>query len=151
MLLNQGANVNAQRGCYGNTLQAAAYRGHVQVLRLLQEHGTRIRDSIDEFERNALHFAVRGGHLKVVMYLIDQGLDAKTKDGKGDTALHYAASGGSFESVKCVVQFYEFGRTNSISWSPLHWGARVGDAKILEALQVAGLRAYIIPHRISFW
>jgi hypothetical protein len=56
------------------------------------------------------------------MYLIDQGLDAKAKDGKGDTALHYAASGGSFESVKCVLQFYESGWTNSISWSPLHWG-----------------------------
>jgi ankyrin repeat protein len=35
LLLDQGADVNAQGGCYGNALQAASARGHEQIIKLL--------------------------------------------------------------------------------------------------------------------
>jgi ankyrin repeat protein len=35
LLLDMGADVNAQSGYYGNALQAASYRGHEQVVKLL--------------------------------------------------------------------------------------------------------------------
>ena len=35
MLLNNGAEVNAQGGRFGNALQAASYQGHEATVRLL--------------------------------------------------------------------------------------------------------------------
>ncbi|KAL7922806.1 hypothetical protein ACQKWADRAFT_312700 [Trichoderma austrokoningii] len=39
-LIGKGADVNAQGGEYGNALQAAAFRGHEEIVRLLQRNGT---------------------------------------------------------------------------------------------------------------
>ena len=39
LLLNKGADVNAQGGEYGNALQVASYRGHEAVVRLLLDKG----------------------------------------------------------------------------------------------------------------
>lgn len=39
LLLDKGADVNAQGGLYGNTLRAASYRGHEQVVKLLLSKG----------------------------------------------------------------------------------------------------------------
>jgi hypothetical protein len=35
MLLNEGADINAQGGRYGDAMNAAAYRGHTEILDLL--------------------------------------------------------------------------------------------------------------------
>jgi ankyrin repeat protein len=48
------------------------------------------------------------------------------------------------ELVEWILQFYHSDWTNDISWSPLHWAARVGDSKILEILQNAGLPEYTV-------
>lgn len=37
MLVEKGADVNAQRGRFGNALQAASQRGHEKVVQLLME------------------------------------------------------------------------------------------------------------------
>ena len=39
LLIETGANVNAQGGNYGNALQAASFRGHEKVVQLLLEKG----------------------------------------------------------------------------------------------------------------
>ena len=39
MLLDQGADVNAQGGEYGNALQAASFKGHEKVVQMLLDHG----------------------------------------------------------------------------------------------------------------
>ncbi len=50
MLMNAGANVNAQGGDYGNALQAASLGGHDKVVQMLIDAGAverehRIEDS----------------------------------------------------------------------------------------------------------
>jgi ankyrin repeat protein len=42
LLLNKGANVNAQGGEHGKALVAASWRGHKEVVKLLLEQGARI-------------------------------------------------------------------------------------------------------------
>ena len=42
MLLNAGADVNAQGGGYGNALQAASLGGHEQMVNLLPDKGADI-------------------------------------------------------------------------------------------------------------
>jgi ankyrin repeat protein len=39
LLLDKGADVNAQGGIYGNALQAASARCHKQVVKLLLDNG----------------------------------------------------------------------------------------------------------------
>jgi ankyrin repeat protein len=39
LLLNQGADVNAQGGLFGNALQAALEGGHEQIVKLLLNRG----------------------------------------------------------------------------------------------------------------
>jgi hypothetical protein len=41
LLLDKGADVNAQGGKYGNALQAASVGGHTGVMQLLQAAGAR--------------------------------------------------------------------------------------------------------------
>ena len=42
LLLEKGANVNAEGGKYGNALQAASFGGHEAVVRLLLEKGANV-------------------------------------------------------------------------------------------------------------
>jgi hypothetical protein len=39
LLIEYGAKVNAQGGYYGNALQAASWRGHMAIVRLLVRSG----------------------------------------------------------------------------------------------------------------
>ncbi|PVH91836.1 hypothetical protein DM02DRAFT_545010, partial [Periconia macrospinosa] len=39
LLLDKNADVNAQGGPYGNTLQAASERGHEEIVKLLLDKG----------------------------------------------------------------------------------------------------------------
>lgn len=42
MLLEKGADVNAQGGCYDSALNAASVRGHKGVEQILRDHQARI-------------------------------------------------------------------------------------------------------------
>jgi ankyrin repeat protein len=74
LLLNAGANVNAQGGVYGNLLHIAARTGVVEVVKLLLDAGADINATADLYG-NALHAAAYGGHKTVVELLVDRGAD----------------------------------------------------------------------------
>ena len=42
LLLDKGADINAQGGEYGNALQAASHRGHERVVKLLLDKGANV-------------------------------------------------------------------------------------------------------------
>jgi ankyrin repeat protein len=53
MLLNKGAEVNAQGGRYGNALEAASDRGYEQVVKMLLDKGAEVNAQGGEYD-NAL-------------------------------------------------------------------------------------------------
>jgi len=61
MLLENGADVNAQGGQYGNALQAASCGGHQEVVQILLEKGADVNAQGGEYG-NALHAASSRGH-----------------------------------------------------------------------------------------
>ncbi|KAF8239490.1 hypothetical protein L208DRAFT_1237287, partial [Tricholoma matsutake] len=56
LLIEKGANVNAQGGFFGNALQAAAYNGNQEIVKLLIEEGANVNAQGGEYG-NALQAA----------------------------------------------------------------------------------------------
>jgi ankyrin repeat protein len=70
--VENGAEVNAQDGLYGNALQAASAGGHEKVVQLLLEGGAKV-NAQGGLCGNALQVASAGGHEKVVQLLLEKG------------------------------------------------------------------------------
>lgn len=86
LLLDKGADANAQGGRYGNALQAASARGHEQVVEMLLDKGADIKAHGGEFG-NALQAASLGGHEQVVEILLDKGANVNALSKKYGTKL----------------------------------------------------------------
>ncbi|KAK4182171.1 vegetative incompatibility protein HET-E-1, partial [Podospora australis] len=79
-LIEQGADVNAQGGHFGNALQAAASGGHQAVVQLLLEKGADVNAQGGGYG-NALQAAASGGHQAVVQLLLEKGADVNAQGG----------------------------------------------------------------------
>ncbi|MCJ1470198.1 hypothetical protein MMC07_008843, partial [Pseudocyphellaria aurata] len=81
LLLDKGADVNAQGGYYGNALQAASWRGHQQIVELLLDKGADANLQGGKYG-NALQAASEKGRWQIVELLHDKGaLGQKLLDG----------------------------------------------------------------------
>lgn len=101
MLLDKGANFNAQGGYYGNALQTAVSKGSEKVVQMLLDKGA---DVNVQNGCTALHRAVSKGSENVVQMLLDRGADVNVHNGmSGSTALHTAASNGSEKVVHMLL------------------------------------------------
>ena len=93
LLLDKGADVNAQDGRYGTALQAASAGGYEAVVRLLLNKGADINVQ-DSRYGTALQAASARGHEAVVRLLLNKGADINAQDGRYGTALQAASIGG---------------------------------------------------------
>ena len=72
ILLEKGAEVNAQGGLYSNALQAASSRGHNKVVQMLLEKGAEV-NAQGGFYSNALYAALERGYNKELNILLEKG------------------------------------------------------------------------------
>jgi ankyrin repeat protein len=79
MLLDKGAEVNAQGGRYGNALQAALFKGRQAVVKMLLDKGAEA-NAQGGFYGNALQAASVRGHEQVVKMLLNAGAHQHHKD-----------------------------------------------------------------------
>jgi ankyrin repeat protein len=86
LLVDKGADVNAQGGEYGNALQAASYEGHEAVVRLLLDKGANVNAQGGGYS-NGLQAASCRGHEAVVRLLVDKGADVNAQGGEYGNAL----------------------------------------------------------------
>lgn len=100
LLLDKGAEVNAQGGSYGNALQAASEGGHDKVVRLLLDKGADMNAQGRRYD-NALQAASAGGHGKVVRLLLDKGADVNSQGGK---AIQWALAGRYNKVVQILLE-----------------------------------------------
>lgn len=80
LLLQQGADANAQGGKYGNALFAASSKGHDKVVQMLLQCGANANALGGEYG-SALQAASLEGHDKIVQMLLQHRADADTKVG----------------------------------------------------------------------
>jgi ankyrin repeat protein len=102
LLLDKGANANAQGGHYGNALQAASYRGDAEVIGLLLDKGAEVNAQGGTYD-NALYAASTRGHAEIVMLLVDKGADVNAQGGKYDNALYIASTRGYAEVIGLLL------------------------------------------------
>ena len=138
MLLDKGADVNAQGGFYGNALQAASYEGQEKVVRLLLSHNTAVNQQ-DAQGRTPFHMACAGGHMEIIHTLISFGSDPTIVDLQERNSLLHGASKGSIEIIVWLLkEGFDPNYADRDGWTSLHWAAKNGSTGIVEVLKAAG-------------
>jgi hypothetical protein len=106
-LIQQGANVNATTE-YGNPMFFLVI-DDFELVKLFVESGAdvNLKSKNDILyvcsQSSALHLASSDSPIEVVRYLLEKGANISDKDSNGWTPLHYAAYGGNFEVVVCLL------------------------------------------------
>ncbi|CAI6098822.1 unnamed protein product [Clonostachys chloroleuca] len=83
-------------------LTLAAGNGHLQVVRLLLEHGATVA-ATDRHQRTPLHFAAVLGNIEMARLLLDKGADTTARDSSGCTPLLCSAKKNHSEVVGLLV------------------------------------------------
>ncbi|KAJ7278197.1 ankyrin repeat domain-containing protein [Mycena rebaudengoi] len=102
LLLNQGANVDAQHGHHGTALQAASLKGHEAVVQLLLDWGADVNAQCEE-QGNALQAASLHRKEAVVHLLLNRAADVSAKGGEIGTALQAASLYGHEAVVQLLL------------------------------------------------
>ncbi|KAF5335449.1 hypothetical protein D9758_018186 [Tetrapyrgos nigripes] len=102
-LIEMGADINAEGGCFGFALQATAVGGHLEIVRYLVEKGADV-NAKGGLYGVALQAAAIWGHLEIVRYLVEKGADVNAKGGPSGFALQAAAAWGHLEIVRYLVE-----------------------------------------------
>ena len=100
--LNEGADINAQGGLYGNALQAASFSNNDQIIRMLLDQGADVNVQGGGYG-NALQAASFEGHEKVMQILLDQGADVNAQGGPYDNALQAASAQGHKKVMQMLL------------------------------------------------
>ncbi|KAJ7284170.1 ankyrin repeat-containing domain protein [Mycena rebaudengoi] len=104
LLIEKGADVNAQGGHLGNALQAASSLGHESIVHLLIEKGADVNAQGGE-HGNALQAALYcQGHESIVHLLIEKGANVNAQGGHFGNALQAASSLGHESIVHLLIE-----------------------------------------------
>ncbi|KAL4755652.1 ankyrin repeat-containing domain protein, partial [Aspergillus foveolatus] len=103
LLLEKGANSNAQGGDYGNALQAAAHQGHIEVVQLLLGNGANVNIQGGKYG-NGLQAASVTGHKEIVQLLLENRADVNAQGGVYGNALQAASYQGHKEVVQLLLE-----------------------------------------------
>jgi ankyrin repeat protein len=103
ILLENGADVNAQGGPYGNALQTASSHGHTDIVAILLEKGADV-NAQGGLYGNAIHIAIYHNCTDIVAILLEKGADVNAQGGPYGNALQTASSHGHTDIVAILLE-----------------------------------------------
>jgi len=83
-------------------LHYAAWKGNVEIVKLLLDHGADLHETI--VEQSVIHFAARSGNVEVVSFLLDKGADVNARGFMEVTPLMYAAAGNDLKMARFLLE-----------------------------------------------
>lgn len=132
--------INAPGRRYSNALQAASFKGHDQVVRILLEKGADV-NAHGGYYGNALQAASFHGHGQVVQMVLKKGAHINTNQGYFGTALHAASYGGHNQVVQILLEKRaDVNAQDKDGISALHLAAEEGHTDILDSLITYGAK-----------
>ncbi len=144
----------ASRGARVQTLYAAAGVGNLALVRALFDASSTPQ------REGALIVAAQQGHIDIVTFLLDHGVNVRANDGM--TALHNASAGGHIALMELLISrgaeleaLNEFGGTvlSSTIWFAYHVNNEEFVARnfprAIECLRVAGARTDVYPELLA--
>ncbi|XP_063758924.1 ankyrin repeat domain-containing protein 6b isoform X2 [Eleginops maclovinus] len=138
-LINKGAKVAVTK--YGRSpLHLAAYKGHIEVVRILLKAGCDL-DIQDDGGQTALQRAAVVGNNDVINALIQEGCALDRQDKDGNTALHEVSWHGFSQSLKVLVKAGANAHAkNKAGNTALHLACQNGHAQSSKVLLLGGAR-----------
>ncbi len=140
-LLSHGADVNVaveyrvagvSAGKVITPLVLAVQRANPQMVRLLIQHGARVRGA----GNSAFFTAVNSGKVEIVQMLLKEGADPLERDRQwGATPLHTAAGNGHCNVMDVLRPYYKsVDISDKLGRTPLHYAAMGGKLQAMEWL-----------------
>jgi ankyrin repeat protein len=138
LLLDNGADIHAQRGPYGDALQTAAYNGHEKVMGLLLGRGANINAKGGTYG-NALQTASLKGHTSIVKLLLENGAYINAGGEEYGNALQAATFNGHTPVVKPLLSKGADLHAQSGRWGyALHAASAEGHEHLIQFLLTTG-------------
>ena len=136
MLLDSGADVNAQTKFGATPLICASEHGYVEIVQRLLEAKADITLRCEDDNTTCLHWASSNGHASVVKLLLNAGADVNAIDEWGWTPLHRAIEKGSIDIVKSMLEVagVDVNIADNYGWNPLCLAADYGRTEIAKML-----------------
>ena len=135
-------NINRKGGPHGTAIQAAAYKGHGEIVRTLIANGANVNCQGGRFG-TALQAAALEGHEEIVRMLIDNGAVVDSEGGAFRTALIAAAYSGHSNIVPVMIRATNSTHTLSLRvehhGSAIEVAARRGYKQIVDGLCLANV------------
>ena len=130
-----GEDVNAKSGSHGTPLRAASYKGQIDVVRVLLDHGANV-NTLDK-KNTPLSSACHGGHLEIMRLLLEHGadVDVGADSDNGDLVLHLASKAGQAEAIQLLLRHNaDVNAGGFLGWTPLHEASFGGHAVVVQLL-----------------
>jgi ankyrin repeat protein len=147
MLLDAGADVNAQGEASGTVLQAASAGGHEQIVNLLLDAGADI-EALGHYWNtayagedycSALYTASSAGQERVVKALLGAGANVDAQSEVSGSTLQAAAEGGHEQVIKILLDAgADINAHGGYYGTALETACNFGDKDIVEALIESG-------------
>ncbi|OSS51913.1 hypothetical protein B5807_03446 [Epicoccum nigrum] len=162
MLLDKGADINAQSKHYGTALRLAISSGKEDIFKVLLERGADPNALFCQYRSIVLQEAASKGHMQIVKILLDRGVDPNTRSDWHfyGTALQEASAqghenivrillcggadvnaGGKFETSPLINGSGERRHTDEFN-SALHAASANGHYRIVKMLLDAGAQRH---------
>ncbi|MDP2822107.1 MAG: ankyrin repeat domain-containing protein, partial [Sulfuritalea sp.] len=141
LFVARGADINKANSFGEQALLHAAWKGHLEAVRWLVEHGARLNRQGREWA--ALHYAVFAGHAEVVGYLLERGADINALSTNGSTPLMMAAREGRETIARTLLA--AGARTDIVNEQgddALRWAMRHNNLTI--AREVSGAESFAV-------
>ena len=82
-----------------------------------------------------LHFAVLGGNIETIQYLIENNVNVNSRNMNGETPLHWCCKEGNIEIAKLLIHHgANYTLTDFDRNSPLHWAVEYNNHEIVSYL-----------------